>query len=60
MSAIHVRPVGDLIDHDTATSEADCVCGPLTEAEFRDDGSVAWIIIHNSLDGRECNDPGGN
>lgn len=47
---LHVVPVADLIDHD---HNDECVCGPTSEPVKRDDGSVAWLVIHNSLDGRE-------
>lgn len=47
---VHVVPVGDLIEHEAA----DCICGPLTEAVFRDDGSNGWLTVHHSLDGREA------
>ncbi|WP_341719954.1 hypothetical protein QQG74_09710 [Micromonospora sp. FIMYZ51] len=47
---IHVTPVADLIDHDTA---GDCPCGPQIERVVRDDGSDGWLHIHHSLDGRE-------
>jgi hypothetical protein len=50
-SAIHVYPVDDLIDHDTESQE--CVCGSTNRPEKRDDGSVGWIVVHHSLDGRE-------
>lgn len=46
----HVLPIGDLIDHDESE---DCVCGPATKPVQRDDGSVGWVIVHHSLDGRE-------
>lgn len=46
---VHIVPVGDLIEH----TETDCICGPRTEAVFRDDGSNGWIVVHHSLDGRE-------
>jgi len=49
----HVFPVGDLIEHDTDTTEADCACGPTTRPTTRDDGSIGWVITHHSLDGRE-------
>lgn len=52
MSAVHVLPVNDLIEHE----DNDCPCGPTTEAVFRDDGSNEWIIIHHSLDGREAHE----
>lgn len=50
---LHVAPVGDLVGHDTSTVEADCACGPRVEPVKRDDGSVGWLIVHASLDGRE-------
>lgn len=50
---LHVRPVGDLVEHDTSTAEPDCACGPRVRPEKRDDGSVGWLIVHHSLDGRE-------
>lgn len=52
---VHVVPVNDLIEHDT-TGEP-CVCGPDTEAVFRDDGSNGWLVLHHSLDGRELHEP---
>jgi hypothetical protein len=30
-----------------------CPCGPTVEPVKRDDGSVGWVLIHHSLDGRE-------
>lgn len=46
---VHVVPRGDLVDHE----DENCSCGPTTEPVTRDDGSVGWLIIHHSLDGRE-------
>lgn len=51
MSTIHTVPLNDLVDHDT--SGEGCICGPATEAVFRDDGSNGWLVVHHSLDGRE-------
>jgi hypothetical protein len=51
MSTEHVYPVGDLIDH--LTDGQDCPCGPTTEPVPREDGSIGWLVIHHSLDGRE-------
>lgn len=48
---IHVYPINDLVDH--ATYGGDCVCGPTVEPVPRDDGSIGWVIVHHSLDGRE-------
>jgi len=45
----HVLPIDDLFEH----SEEDCLCGPEIEPVKRDDGSIGWVITHNSLDGRE-------
>jgi hypothetical protein len=49
---IHIVPVDDLIEHDT--SGEDCVCGPETIPVTRDDGSIAFLIAHHPLDGREA------
>jgi hypothetical protein len=51
VSTIHVEPVNDLIEHDT--SGQTCVCGPTERPVVRDDGSIGWVVVHNSLDGRE-------
>lgn len=56
---LHVAPVGDLIDHDISTTEPDCVCGPRVEPVQRDDGSMGWLIVHASLDGREKTEAAG-
>jgi hypothetical protein len=48
---VHVEPINDLIEHDT--SGQPCVCGPKERPVKRDDGSVGWVVVHNSLDGRE-------
>lgn len=48
---VHVYPENDLVEHDTGG--ADCLCGPITEAVPRDDGSFGWLVVHHSLDGRE-------
>jgi hypothetical protein len=68
---LHVHPRGDrvtiqlggktvraTIGHDTSTGEPDCVCGPEVRPEKREDGSMGWLIVHHSLDGREL-DGGG-
>jgi hypothetical protein len=48
---VHTIPVNDLIDHDT--SGDDCLCGPASEPDIRDDGSCGWVVVHHSLGGRE-------
>ena len=50
MTALHVVPVGDLIEH---VLTGDCPCGPADKPVERDDGSVGWLVVHHSLDGRE-------
>lgn len=55
MTAVHIYPVDDLIEHDTEGD--DCVCGVQVEAVFTIDGSANWLISHNSLDGRELAAP---
>jgi hypothetical protein len=51
VTTVHVEPIGDLIEHDT--SGVPCVCGPKERPVKADDGSVGWVVVHNSLDGRE-------
>lgn len=53
MAVLHVTPINDAIPHDTATSEADCICGPFVQPVKHDDGSMGWLLVHHSLDGRE-------
>lgn len=55
MSAVHVVPENDLIQHDSSGGQ-DCVCGPSTEPVEREDGSMGWLVVHHSLDGRELTD----
>lgn len=52
---IHVYPDGDIIDHVTVGDT--CMCGPVSEAVPRDDGSYGWMLTHHALDGREFNEP---
>lgn len=47
----HVYPTADLIDHETEGD--DCVCIPRVESVTREDGSIGWVAVHHSLDGRE-------
>lgn len=46
----HVVPVNDLVEHDLTDS---CLCGPASRSVLRDDGSMGWVTVHASLDGRE-------
>ncbi|WP_393075240.1 hypothetical protein [Streptomyces sp. LN704] len=52
MADLHVTPIDDVIEHDTS-ADTECVCGPTDQPVPRDDGSVGWLAIHHSLDGRE-------
>lgn len=52
MTDLHVTPVHDLIEHDTGVDD-DCACGPTEQPLKREDGSVSWVAVHHSLDGRE-------
>jgi hypothetical protein len=52
---LHVHPLGDLIEHDISE---DCACGPQARPVMRDDGSAGWLMVHNSLDGREARERG--
>lgn len=52
----HTYSVDDLIEHDTDGGE--CPCGPETVPVERDDGSIAWQVIHHALDGREHDEEG--
>lgn len=51
---MHVYPTGDLIEHDTAGDG--CACGVTVEPVPREDGSMGWLYVHHSLDGRERNE----
>lgn len=42
------------IDHEFSE---DCVCGPRCVPVERDDGSISWVYVHHSLDGRELTEP---
>lgn len=54
MSTVHVYPLDDLIEHEIVGS--DCVCGPKERPVEADDGSIGWIVVHSSLDGRELHE----
>jgi hypothetical protein len=47
---LHIVPTSDRVTHDLDDT---CVCGPTAEPVYRNDGSVGWILVHHSLDGRE-------
>ena len=52
MVDLHVVPIGDLIEHDTSI-DGSCVCVPTDTPVQREDGTIRWLAVHHSLDGRE-------
>lgn len=52
-NTLHVTPQRDLVGHDTSTTEPDCACGPEVRPVTQEDGSMGWLLVHHSLDGRE-------
>jgi hypothetical protein len=51
---IHVRPIADLIQHET--DGPDCICGPDVEFFDPETGETyadGPLVIHHALDGRE-------
>lgn len=52
----HVVPINDLVEHELTDY---CSCGPRTKPVPRDDGSIGWIHVHHSLDGRELTEQDG-
>lgn len=51
----HVWPLNDLINH-AVDGEDDCPCGPQAQPVERPDGSIGWVVMHHSLDGREAHE----
>jgi hypothetical protein len=47
---VHVMPHLDMIAHEFE----DCVCGPEAQPVEEDSGSLGWLHVHHSLDGREA------
>lgn len=47
----HVVPRDDLVAHELVD---DCPCGPGQQPVPCRGGVVAWVVVHNSLDGREA------
>lgn len=52
---IHVEPINDLIEH-INDEDGDCPCGPTIKPVQAEDGSIAWLYLHHSLDNREANE----
>lgn len=57
MDHVHVIPIDDLIEHEY-DEEGDCPCGPEVRPVEREDGSIAWLYVHNALDGRDLEEIG--
>ncbi|QGZ17156.1 hypothetical protein HYQ19_gp057 [Arthrobacter phage DrYang] len=55
-SPVHVWPLKDLVEHDTEDDDGGCVCIPRTEPVPREDGTIGWVLVHHSLDGREAHE----
>lgn len=47
----HVMPLADAVGH---TPTDDCCCGPRCEPVERQSGTMGWLYVHHSLDGREA------
>ncbi len=50
VGVLHVVPLGDAVEH---SADDDCVCGPSLKPIAGKDGSIVWLMVHHSLDGRE-------
>lgn len=50
-----VVPLDDLIAHDNTGEDQDetCVCGPTWKPIDMGNGTIDWMLVHHSLDGRE-------
>jgi hypothetical protein len=47
---VHIHPLDDQLGHQM---DDDCPCGPRQEPVRSHDGSIGWLVVHHSLDGRE-------
>ncbi|MFI8206887.1 hypothetical protein [Streptomyces sp. NPDC085937] len=48
---LHVVPLGDAVEHE---ADDDCICGPTLKPITGDGGTIVWLMVHHSLDGREA------
>ena len=46
---VHIPPMDDPIEHETSDG---CGCGPTTNPDESEEGSVGWVVVHHSPDGR--------
>lgn len=54
---VHVMPIDDLVEHEL-DDDGECPCGPEVQPVEREDGSIAWLYLHNALDGRDLEEQG--
>lgn len=52
MVDLHVVPMNDLVEHDTSI-DTSCICMPTDTPVKQEDGTIRWLAVHHSLDGRE-------
>ena len=55
MSTQHVYPLSDIVAHETDGN--DCPCGPRIKPVPAENGTMGWLVLHHSLDGRELTEP---
>ena len=54
---VHIMPINDLVEHEW-DDDGDCPCGLDVQPVEREDGTIAWVYIHNALDGRDLEEQG--
>lgn len=54
---VHIMPINDLVEHEW-DDDGDCPCGLDVQPVERDDGTIAWVYVHNALDGRDLEEQG--
>ena len=50
VATVHITPENDVLEH----VEGECACAPRTNLVTQNGTCIAWIIVHNSFDGREA------
>lgn len=54
---VHIMPINDLVEHEW-DNDGDCPCGLDVQPVEREDGTIAWVYMHNALDGRDLEEQG--
>lgn len=54
---VHIMPINDLVEHEW-DDDGDCPCGLDVQPIEREDGTIAWVYVHNALDGRDLEEQG--